>query len=88
MEWALQAVMKSLDLDPVEVKKNLAQTVQTVIDADARLSRIELKLDRLLAHITEKNDDVPAADGASAIEYDGTRSPNGFAGKSQARDPG
>ena len=51
MEWALQAVLKSLDLDPEQVKLDLAKTVQIIVSAEARLTRIEQNQVAIMRHL-------------------------------------
>lgn len=72
MDWALQAVMKYLELDPEEVKGQLAKTVQIIVNADKRLSKIEADQTAILAALEkagyhDRAIPVGADNGAGAV---------------------
>lgn len=65
VEWALQAVMKSLQLDPEEVKASLAKTVQIIVTADDRLARMEANQLMILSALAK----LGAIDNADGPEF-------------------
>lgn len=47
-EHLFKAVLKTLDLDPEQIKKSVSEVVGSVREVDERLTRIETKLNLLL----------------------------------------
>lgn len=49
MDWALNAVLAHLGLDPEIVKKQIAELAQIVVGTKAQLDRIEVKQNAILS---------------------------------------
>ena len=60
----MDMLLKSFGLDPEEIKKNVGQFGQLVVAIEARQSRLELKLNRLLEHHGVAYDDIGNGDTA------------------------
>ena len=51
MEWAFNALMTYLQIDPEEAKKSLAATTQIIVNADSRLTRLENNQLAIMRHL-------------------------------------
>lgn len=67
----LEAMLKAVGLDPVEIKKSVEGFGQVVIEVDNKLTRIERKLDAVLANnLINETAQMPLSGNTETVKED------------------
>ena len=77
MDWAMNALLSYLQIEPEQFKGQLANTTQIIVEAKGRLERIEANQLLILQLLQKGNEDV--TDGSRAIA-----GPNGSGNETNA----